>query len=355
MFARVYIRLAPDLRVVLTRAIGGQGGTMNAWRRATAVILLGVCALLLAAPAQGAALKPLALGYGATGWNNLPIWLAYDQGLYRKQGLDMRVVYVGPGIGPQALLSGDVPIMATGTQHFLRLFFGGTDVRIIFSLSKNMYASVIVDPAKVRAPQDLKGKRLGITRFGTVSHMSALYYLKRVGLQPGRDVALIQLGGFPEILAAMKAGAVESAMMIPPITFTARRLGLHELQDFGEFGLDFHQNTGAVLTSTLRAQEDLLLRFMRATVEATALMRRDREGAIRSLGRYTRTEDRTILEASVDYAARYIVDLPYTTLKGIQNVVEVLGVKAPPGTDLVRIIDNRFVEQVEREQRQTPR
>ena len=193
------------------------------------VPLLGFCAKAFA--------EPIKLGYAALTAGQVAPWIAKEAGYFSKYGIEAELIYIPAVAATQALIAGEIQLaQATGVSTSGAIL-AGADVRIIASVQDRLSGSIYARP-EIKTPEDLKGKKLGISRFGAVSETGAAMFLARFGLKRNTDVAIIQLGGLPEIITAMERGGVDAGFANPPQTSRARRLGMRELFDLNALGVE---------------------------------------------------------------------------------------------------------------------
>src|SRR4051794_32346335 len=170
----------------------------------------------VAAPTSPPPRQAVRIPYAAPSLGSLPLWLTYDGGYFEREGLDVTMEYIASGTTlAQALLSGDVPMASAGQETAISTGVQGADLVIVgVSLDRPLFW--ISAPPSIAAPVDLRSKRVGVSRFGSASDTVLRYYLPTVGLQPERDVAILQLGGNPEMVAALETGATDAAVLSPP-------------------------------------------------------------------------------------------------------------------------------------------
>jgi ABC-type nitrate/sulfonate/bicarbonate transport system substrate-binding protein len=159
----------------------------------------------------------------------------------------------------------------------------------------------VYSAASINNIAQLRGKKLGVTRFGGTLDFAARYFLKSQGLEAGKDVVLIQIGTSADILTALANGVVESGMMSVPYLFIARRLGLRELVDLSQSGIRYAQAALVAKRSFLRDKRDVMQRFIKSQIEATHFLKTRPADGMKILGRYTRTDDGDILKQAYHY------------------------------------------------------
>jgi ABC-type nitrate/sulfonate/bicarbonate transport system substrate-binding protein len=165
-----------------------------------------------------------------------PIWLAHESGAFAEQGIDAELSFIGPGqaiLG--ALTSQQTPIVAAGANQFIEASLQGGDYVLVGASSARLPIAVLVVPA-LREPADLRGKSLGVSNFGAISHVGLRVALEHWGFEEGRDVTVVRSGGTPETIAAIQAGAIQGGAFGPPQSFLAQELGLRQLIDVATLG-----------------------------------------------------------------------------------------------------------------------
>jgi NitT/TauT family transport system substrate-binding protein len=254
-------------------------------------------------PARGAAAPAsLRVAYPAPTASFLPLWAAHDAGFFKKHDLAVEVIQVGSSTrGMAAMLAGQVDILAGGgTGGLIAQLQGYTDLAIFGTNVHTWVFSVYTVPA-IKEIAQLRGKKFGVTRFGGTLDFAARYFLKGQGLDPGKDIALIQVGTSADILTALANGVVESGMMSVPYLFIARRLGLRELVDLSQSGIRYAQAALVAKRSFLRDKRDVMQRFIKSLIEATHFLKTRPADGMKVLGRYTRTDDEDILKQAYHY------------------------------------------------------
>ncbi|HEY2990741.1 MAG TPA: ABC transporter substrate-binding protein [Candidatus Binatia bacterium] len=263
-----------------------------------------VLAWIIFAPFQvsGAAPTPLRVAYPAPTASFLPLWAAQDAGFFKKHDLAVEVIQVGSSTrGMAALLAGQVDVLAGGgTGGIIAQLQGYTDLAI-FGTNVHTWVFSVYSAPSIKEIAQLRGKKLGVTRFGGTLDFAARYFLKSQGLEAGKDVALIQVGTSADILTALANGVVESGMMSVPYLFIARRLGLRELVDLSQSGVRYAQAALVAKKSFLRDKREAVAAFVKSVVEATHFLKTRPVDGMRILGRYTRTDDEDILKAAYHY------------------------------------------------------
>jgi ABC-type nitrate/sulfonate/bicarbonate transport system substrate-binding protein len=279
-------------------------------------------------------------------------WLARDTGLYEQNGLDVEIISVGTGpLAVQAMIAGELDFAYNTAPSLVTANLGGADVVMLAGGVNTMIFSLIAG-ASVDRVEDLRGKRLGITRLGTSSDFNARYVLRRSGLEPDADVAMVQMAGIPEILTGLVAGAVDAGMMSHPTLVDAKQQGYHVVLDLGKLGLEYQHNGVMSTRRYVQAHPAAVRAVLKAHVEAIHRFKTDKATAIDSLSRFTKLTDPTILEETWQaYAGTYFERVPYATVPGMQVDIDGLAptVPAAAGVRAESYVDNRFMDELVRD------
>jgi NitT/TauT family transport system substrate-binding protein len=281
-----------------------------------------------AAPTSPPPRQAVRIPYAAPSLGSLPLWLTYDGGYFEREGLDVTMEYVASGTTlAQALLSGDVPMASAGQETAISTGVQGADLVIVgVSLDRPLFW--ISAPPSIAAPADLRGKRVAVSRFGSASDTVLRYYLPTVGLQPERDLAILQLGGNPEMVAALEVGATDAAVLSPPAVFQARRNGAPPLVDLGDTELQFYQSSLVTSRRFLADRSDAARRAIRAYAQAWPSLQ-DENVALASLLRYSGEPDREILLETYHAGLRRFPETPVPRPEAIRQALQELGAREP--------------------------
>ncbi|MBM4264071.1 MAG: ABC transporter substrate-binding protein [Deltaproteobacteria bacterium] len=275
---------------------------------------------LLCAVTEAQELKKIKIGYPAISYNQIHIWIAKDAGIFRRHGLDAEVIFFRGGqMATQALVAGDPPIVNIGTV--VQAGLQGHDVVLIASSESSYNYSVVAKPGMSRVEQ-LKGKRLGVSGFGSASHNAALILLKRFSLEPTKDVALVVAGPTMERLAAVDTGRIDATILTPSETPRARRQGLVEVFDMLELGIEVQGNGFATSRGFIKSQRATALSALRSYVEAIHFIGKNKEESRRIAAKYMRTNEPDVLDATYEWFVKRVSKRPYPTLKGIQYLLD---------------------------------
>jgi NitT/TauT family transport system substrate-binding protein len=221
----------------------------------------------LTATAQDKKLEKLRTGGGSASGAQMSIWLAKEGNYYEKNGLNVEVISIpGSSLALQAMLSGELPIIQAGGAGPIQAALSGTDTVIIATIAKKFNWWIFAQP-NINRMEDLRGKIFGTTRFGTQSDLASRIALRKAGIDPERDITMVQTGGPAETISAMVAGKVHAAAVTPPATLQARRVKLKELVDLSKLDVEYHVNGVVTTRKFLKSNEETVRRYLRAYIE----------------------------------------------------------------------------------------
>jgi NitT/TauT family transport system substrate-binding protein len=274
----------------------------------------------------------LNVGYSALSADQLPAWIAKDSGIFAQNGLDVQLIFfTGGSTAILALVSGDVPITQVAGPGLVSSALAGSDA-VFVAAGVTSLNYVLMGKSGVKTTEQLKGGTLAISRFGSATDTIARYALRRIGLTPGKDVTIVQVGSGPDRLNAIMTGKVSAAVINPPSSFIAEKRGLAVVADVAKMGLVF-QHTGAATTRKfIKDHPDIVRRYVRSHVEAVHKMWTDKEATIRALGKYMGGGlEREILEKSRENVLTEAMypKKQYPSLEGLKTVLEDLGERDP--------------------------
>ena len=286
-------------------------------------------------------------GYAATSGPHAVLWIARDAGLFEKNGLRTDVAYIRSGSTmAQTLVSGDIQMSQMGGPAMLAAGVAGMDVTFV---AVALNTTPIVLMGTVSKIEDLKGKAVGVTRYGSNTDISARFAIRKAGLQPEKDVALIQLEDYAGIMGGIASGRIAAGALADPFTDAAKKLGYKEVADVGAMGLEFPFVGIAAKKSFIKDNVDTVQRFVRAYIEAIAIYKNSRDVAMKITGKYTGIKDQAILGSTVDFYAPKLQRVPLATVGGLRFALDQVGVRDPRAKNYTpeTFMDMRFVKQLE--------
>jgi NitT/TauT family transport system substrate-binding protein len=301
-------------------------------------------------PAQPAQIEAINLSYSALVVSGAPFWIGHDLKLFEGEGLRSQLLYINAGPRAMAaILAGEVQVSLSGVNSIVSAFAQGGDPLALAGTVNTINVSVYARP-EIRSPEDLRGKRLGITRFGGLTDVAVVYALKRWNLQPGKDVAIIQIGDASSLIGALAGNSVQAAGLQAPFTIRAAQLGYRELIDLSKSGLQY-QNTVVLSTrSFVKRAPDTVRRFMRGYSTALAVFHRQKETTLKVMSKYLKGLDTAILEKSYEAFRAWMPEIPYTNQAGMESAIQLtpLGGKEKE-IKVSDLVDESFVRELEQQ------
>jgi ABC-type nitrate/sulfonate/bicarbonate transport system substrate-binding protein len=308
--------------------------------------------LLLLAWSSGLALAQVdfPIGYSSLGGTYAFIALMEEQRLLEKENIRPSFVYIGGPQISQALIAGDIRMAIVAGASPIRAAAHGAEMRFIGGVTDKENITVVTDP-KIAKTADLKGSRMAIDRLGDYSDFRARKVLETFGLEPQKDVVLLQIGGQTSRFAALKSGQVQSTFVAAPLTLIARKAGFRSLVDLADLGFPSTSASLVVMKSTIERNEKELHAVMRAVAAALRAFKANKESAIRNLSRFMKVNDPEALEETWRSHAKIYQDVPSPGMAGIKMVKDFLGQTDPKVARLNvdEIVDMRFADRVKRE------
>ena len=317
-----------------------------------AVFFAVITATLLTsgASAQEKKLDRIRVGGGSASATQMSLWLAKEGSYYEKHGLAVEPISIpGSSLALQAMLAGELPIIQLGGAASIQANFSGADTVIIATIVRKFLFWIFARPG-IERMEELKGKVFGTTRFGTLSDLAARFALRAYGIDPERDITMVQTGGPVEAVTAMAGGKIHAAALSPPATLQARKFKLKELLDMSKLDAEYHINGVVTTRRYLKTQEDIVRRFLRAYIEGAARGQKDRNFALKVMGKYFRTDDRELLEESYDTVIKSNFTLPpYPSIPGIASLLQGLEKVNPKakGAKPEEFSDSRLVRELD--------
>lgn len=309
-----------------------------------------ITAVALPAAAQDKKLERIRVGGGSAGAPQMTMWFAKEAGFYEKHGLAIEAISIpGSSLAIQAMLSGEVPIIQLGGTASMQANLAGADTVIVATILKRFLFSIFSRPEITRIA-DLKGKLFGATRFGTLSDFASRFALEKSGLNPERDITMVQTGGQPETVLALLTGKVQAAALSVPATMRAKKANMRELLDMAKLEATIHQNGVVTTRKYLKTNEDTVRRFLRAYIEGAVLAKKDKAFAIRVMSKYLATQDRELLDDAYERVVLHLEVPPYPTVEGVSVLLRTLEKAQPKAREAKPedFLDGRLVREIEK-------
>lgn len=259
-----------------------------------------------------------------------PMWIAKEAGFFKKQGLDLKLVFIASGpLGTTSILSGDVDVGVIGGFAPIRAIAGGAKNLVMIGQTKNRMTGAIVGKKELSNVEDLKGKRLGIDRVGSNPDMFTQAALARFNMDPLKDLNYIQLGSIGQGIPALKAGTIDALTTGAPHDLFAQRLGFRVILDITALKIPFAATVLLSARNTVERKQADLAKFMRAYAEGMHYFLTNPEGTNQIVAKYTKVEDREVNAYAIDSESRAVERTLQVDPKGIELILNLISKAVP--------------------------
>jgi NitT/TauT family transport system substrate-binding protein len=291
----------------------------------------------------------LRLAYSAITVNQAIPWISYEAGHFKRYGLDVELIHASSILALQALLAGEVAIAQSVTDACVSANLGGADTVFIGAILDKPLYSFIVN-SKIKTPQDLKGKRVGVTRFGATPDALARALIKMWGLDPAVDVTLVQLNEMGLLVQGLLSGVIDAAPISIPSNIRAKNLGFVELFDMTKMNKTYITGTVVTRKRFIDGQHDIAKRFMKGFLEGMKTYLEDEEFSVRVIQKWTRSKNREEIREAYALQARHMLRVPRTSLEGVKTILEGLDrIPAAKTAEPRRFVDSSLIDELEKE------
>ena len=309
---------------------------------------LGLLAVVAAQAPPSRPVQKVAVrsAYTTTSATMAPLWAAKEGGFFDEEGLDVTLSRIQPGppmLG--AIHAGEVPIAFVGAQQIVNANLKGATFVIVAGFDETLGQAILVHPS-IERPEQLKGKAIGVTNFGAITHVAGKEGVKYLGLEG--QVTFLATGGPPETLAAMQFGKLAAGVFSPPDAFRARELGFRELLDVGKIGI---KSLGSAVVTTrelAREKPDLVERYIRAAIKGTHRLKTDKDFGMKVIGKYTKQSSVAILDETYEFYKNNWLKDGFPSLEGITKNIQVAAEELPEAKNAQpeQFMDFAFVNKI---------
>ena len=312
------------------------------------IVSLG--AVLMSAAGDTAEVTRIRVGYPSPSASFSPLFVAKEGRLFEKQGLAAELLYLQGVQITQVHVARQVDFTVTGAPLPLQASVEGADLILAASSIDKFIYKLIVDPS-IKTPAGLKGKTIGITRFGSLPDVAIRLLLKGWGMNPDKDVTLIQVGRMTDMVVALAGKRIDAGVISDPTSFQAEKLGMRRLLDMADVDIEFANVAVAVSRAYTKSDRGVVLRFLKAYIDGTHAFLTDRELAIKALRKYAGSDDPDILAKTYDlFSSKYIKKIPALSLKGVENTLAMIAERNPKAKNrrAEEFVDTSLIEELER-------
>lgn len=303
--------------------------------------------------AKGEAQTKVRFGQAGSIPAHAPFWMAIEAGLFKKNDLDVERIFIQDAVTlTRALLAGELQIGIPSPNATASAILGGADLVFVAS----SYDTIVGFEIWARPGTDLgnlKGRTIGVSRFGATTDLVARHLATERGLKMGQDFFPREVGRVSDLLLALVRGSVDLAVLSSPATFMAPSLalssGIHKIFDVSDMNLKYVYSSTVTTRRFVRNNPDTARKFIKAYVEGIALFKNDKEYALKVMAKYLRLESKEILEKNYALSSKFAQKVPYVIAEGVQTVLEELSGRLPKARSANpnEFIDNRFVGELE--------
>lgn len=314
--------------------------------RAMLLVLLGA-ALSPSQPVRGQERLRIAV---AGGLSIVPVWVMQEKGLLRKRGVNAELVQIASSpVAIQAMLSGEVESIITSAATLVTARLAGADVVMIMSTTPT-FPSTLMAAKNIAEVNQLRGKAGGVNRYGSNTDFGLRLVLRKAGIDPDKDVKLIQVGGTAQMVAALSRGLIQFALFNEPFVRDAEKLGFKTIIDVPSQKIPFHWNGVLTKESSLKARRSVFARLTLALTEAIHVYKTEKEWTKSIIGKYLKVTDAENLERAYNNLYGILPEVPLPTPDGIKTLLDDMAPKnaKAAAANPKDFVDLSFVEEMER-------
>ena len=296
-------------------------------RRVGRLLLVGI--LFGTLPVRLSAQELLRVPYGVTtSLQHLPVLVGRDSGLFARQGLNVEPIHIRGALITTMIMSGAVQFSGAGAESVVSARIEGGDVALIACPADTDVVYFVARP-EFKTAQSLKGKSSAVTRLGSTTHFYLRAALRSLGLDPEKDMTILQLGGGSEIVTAMRSGRVAAAALPYRNTYSLIQSGWPLLVDQSTVNFIYPSSCVATSQSYIKNNPAIVERFLKAYVEATRLIKKDSTLVEQVIKKWHRETDAAFIKKTAEVYARIFKPIPYVSDQGLDIVVKEIAARRP--------------------------
>jgi NitT/TauT family transport system substrate-binding protein len=312
-------------------------------------ILMALTVFTSVGAAEAQTLKKIRIGYPSLSFRQSNVWVAKEMGLFNKYGLEVEPIFLRGGqMATQALVAGDPPIVNIGTV--VQASLQGYNLVLVAAV-ETKYDQIVFARKGINRLEDLKGKKFGISGYGSATHNAANILFQHLNLEVNKDVTLVPAGPDAERLGAMMSNRIDSTFFTSSAAAPARKAGFVELFRVADLGVEVQGNGFATSRSYIASNRDTVKNALKGFVEAIYYVYAHKKEAQKVFAKYMRTNDPEMLEDSYNGYIQWIPKKPYPTLKGIQYMLDMVAPQLPQAKNAKpeQFVDLSFLQELEKE------
>jgi NitT/TauT family transport system substrate-binding protein len=306
---------------------------------------------LVVLPHTLSAAEKIRIGYSGLSPATGMLWVAHEGKLFEKNGLTPDVLFLRNNLGQSALIAGEIEMCGYSASLLAPARVQGADPLMIVSFQRKLNYRLVVRP-EIRTLEDLKGKVLGVTRYGTVNDWTMRLLLNKLGVNPERDVRLIQVGdSAPAVATSLIAGKTfDGALLQPPFYNKAVESGMRVFANMEEMDIPFQQTGLNTTQSYIAKNPDIVRRVVKSVIEGVHLIHTNPGLAKRAISRYMQIKDEKALEDSYQQLKATSEIKPYPSVEGFKTILDDLAKKLPAArtANPRDFMDARFIQELDK-------
>jgi NitT/TauT family transport system substrate-binding protein len=279
-----------------------------------------------------------------------PLWIAHEAGLFKKHNVGVELLYIpGGSVIIQSIMSGDVKLANMAPPSAIGAWAKGADLTLIASGVDQLLENVVTGPA-IKKPADLKGKKIGVSRYGSLTDMALREALRHYKLSADKDVTILQTGGEATRFAALTTGAIDGAMLSGDKKVQAEKLGFHVVIDLSELPIYYPVNGIVASKKFVASNPELARNFLKGWLEGIKAFKTDKELSLKVLAKYLKLNDRDVLEKSHEIYRPVYKKLPYGDRRAVKFALDQMSGELPQSAKLNPddFIDNSILSELEK-------
>ncbi len=285
--------------------------------------------------------------YGSVAADVLPTYVAFEGGLFAKNGLDVDLQLISSSTAAvAALVSGKADFSQAGGSEAISANVGGADL-VVVTITSPTYSYLLMAAPEIKAAGDLKGKKIGISTAGSSSDVAVRVSLRKIGIDPDKEVSIVPIGGIPERTAALKGGSVQATVANPPETTALEQAGFHSVLDLAGLKLPASLQTTIVRRDTVKAKPELVQKYVDSLVSSIAYIKKNKAVVVGVLKKYFKSADDAAMSAAYDfYTSEVYPAQPFPRPELFAESITVLAARNDKvrGFDASKIVDVSFVQ-----------
>ena len=278
------------------------------------------------------------------------MWIAYETGAFKKNNVSVELIYIpGGSVIIQSIMSGDVRVANMAPPSAIGAWAKGADLTLIASGVDQLLETVVTNP-NIKKPADLKGKKVGVSRYGSLTDMALREALRHYKLVPDKDVTILQTGGEATRFAALTSGAIDGAMLSGDKKVQAEKMGFNVTIDLSELPIYYPVNGVIASKKFISGNREAARNFLKSWLEGIKIFKTDKDQSLKVLAKYLKVNDREILEKSHEIYRPVYKRLPYGDRRAVKFALDQMSAEMPQLAKLNAddFIDNSLLAELEK-------